>query len=130
VRLETKNETEPIIFNGDEELIKRMILNLLDNAVKYTPQHGEIRVALARQNGNAEILVSDTGIGIPESAQQQVFDRFYRVDKTRSRALGGAGLGLSIVAWIVQAHGGSINIDSAPDRGSVFTVVLPLTPHQ
>jgi len=130
VRLETKNETDPIVLNGDEELIKRMILNLLDNAVKYTPQHGEICVALARQNGNAEILVRDTGIGIPESAQEQVFDRFYRVDKTRSRALGGAGLGLSIVAWIVQAHGGSINIDSAPDRGSKFTVVLPLTPHQ
>jgi signal transduction histidine kinase len=103
-----------------------MILNLLDNAVKYTPEHGEICVALAHQNGNAEILVRDTGIGIPKSAQQQVFDRFYRVDKTRSRALGGAGLGLSIVAWIVEAHGGSIKIDSAPGRGSKFTVLLPL----
>jgi heavy metal sensor kinase len=126
VRLETRNKSEPIVLNGDEELIKRMILNLLDNAVKYTPEHGEICVALAHQNGNAEILVRDTGIGIPKSAQQQVFDRFYRVDKTRSRALGGAGLGLSIVAWIVEAHGGSIKIDSAPGRGSKFTVLLPL----
>ena len=126
IRLKTQNHIEPIVINGDEELIKRMILNLLDNAVKYTPERGEISVALVRKNGNVEIVVRDTGIGIPQSAQQQVFDRFYRVDKTRSRELGGAGLGLSIVAWIVAAHGGKIGIDSTPGVGSTFTVELPL----
>ena len=103
-----------------------MILNLLDNAVKYTPAGGEISLALTRQNGNAEIVVRDTGIGIPEADRQRIFDRFYRVDKARSRALGGAGLGLSIVRWIVEVHGGEIHIDSSPGRGSTFTVDLPL----
>jgi signal transduction histidine kinase len=96
--------------------------------VKYTPAGGEISLALARQNGNAEIVVRDTGIGIDSADQQRVFDRFYRVDKARSRALGGAGLGLSIVRWIVDVHGGEIRVDSAPGRGSTFTVELPLKP--
>jgi len=126
VRLVTEIGTNSIVINGDDELIKRMILNLLDNAVKYTPENGEISVGLTRRNGSAEIIVSDTGIGIPPSAQPHVFDRFYRVDKARSRALGGAGLGLSIVAWIVKAHGGSIAINSSPGVGSKFTVKLPV----
>jgi len=127
VRLETMNDSAPLVCNGDEELLKRMILNLLDNAVKYTPKGGEILVALARENGIARILVRDTGVGIPESDQLRVFDRFYRVDKARSRELGGAGLGLSIVRWIVEAHEGKISIDSTPGRGSEFTVELPLS---
>jgi two-component system sensor histidine kinase VicK len=126
VRLKLENDSPSIALNADEELIKRMLLNLLDNAVKYTPEGGEISLALARQNGNAEIVVRDTGIGIPENDQQRVFDRFYRVDKARSRALGGAGLGLSIVRCIVEAHGGQIQIDSATHRGTTFTVLLPL----
>src|ERR1043165_2201918 len=92
VRLKTENNSTPISLNGDKELITRMILNLLENAVKYTPAGGEISLALSRQNGNAEIVVRDTGIGIAETDRQRVFDRFYRVDKARSRALGGAGL--------------------------------------
>ncbi|HJP94687.1 MAG TPA: heavy metal sensor histidine kinase [Pyrinomonadaceae bacterium] len=126
VKLNLQNNSASLALYGDEELIKRMILNLLDNAVKYTPEGGEILVALVRQNGNAEIVVRDTGIGIPEPDQRRVFDRFYRVDKARSRALGGAGLGLSIVSWIVEAHEGQIKIESAPGRGSTFTVELPL----
>jgi heavy metal sensor kinase len=126
VRLTTESNSAAIDLNGDRELITRMILNLLDNAVKYTPAGGEISLALTRQNGNAEIVVRDTGIGIAEADRQRVFDRFYRVDKARSRALGGAGLGLSIVRWIVEVHGGDIRIDSAPGRGSTFTVDLPL----
>jgi len=129
VRLTTENNSSSIHLNGDKELITRMILNLLDNAVKYTPAGGEISLALTRQNGNAEIVVRDTGIGIPEVDRQRIFDRFYRVDKARSRALGGAGLGLSIVRWIVEVHGGEIHIDSAPGRGSTFTVDLPLKEH-
>jgi heavy metal sensor kinase len=126
VRLHLENDSPSIALNGDEELIKRMILNLLDNAVKYTPAGGEISLALARQNGNAEILVRDTGIGIAETDQPRVFDRFFRVDKARARTLGGAGLGLSIAQWIVEVHGGEISVRSAPGEGSAFTVLLPL----
>ena len=128
VRLTTESNTAPLDLYGDKELITRMILNLLDNAVKYTPAGGEISLALTRQNGNAEIVVRDTGIGIAEADSQRIFDRFYRVDKARSRALGGAGLGLSIVRWIVEAHGGDIHIDSCPGGGSTFIVDLPLKP--
>jgi two-component system, OmpR family, heavy metal sensor histidine kinase CusS len=126
VQLKLENNSASISLNGDEELIKRMILNLLDNAVKYTPEGGKISLALARRNGDAEIVVRDTGIGIDEADQQRVFDRFYRVDKARSRALGGAGLGLSIVRWIVDVHGGDISVASAPGQGSTFVVKLPL----
>jgi len=126
VRLETENDQQLMVLLGDGELIKRMILNLLDNAVKYTPRDGEINISLIRQNGNAEIVVRDTGIGIPKADQLHVFDRFYRVDKARSRSLGGAGLGLSIVSWIVEAHGGRISVESTPNQGSKFTVELPL----
>src|SRR5690349_19891525 len=128
VRLKLQNDGAVIALNGDEDLIKRMILNLLDNAVKYSPAGGEISLALARENGNAEIVVRDTGIGIPESAQPRVFDRFYRVDKARARAMGGAGLGLSIAQWIVEVHGGEISLASAPGQGSTFTILLPLNP--
>jgi heavy metal sensor kinase len=113
-------------LNGDDEMLKRMLLNLLDNAVKYTPTGGEVTVTLASQNGTALIIVSDTGIGIPAAAQPHIFDRFYRVDKARSRALGGAGLGLSIARWIVEAHDGRLSVVSTPGHGSTFTVELPL----
>lgn len=126
VRLKLENDSPSIALNADGELIKRMILNLLDNAVKYTPEGGEISLALEKHNGSAEIVVRDTGIGLSERDQLRVFDRFYRVDKARSRALGGAGLGLSIVRSIVEAHGGNITIDSTPRHGSTFTVSLPL----
>ena len=126
VRLSIEDNAPRMALTGDEDLIKRMILNLLDNAVKYTPEGGEISLRLARQNGDAEIVVRDTGIGIPAEDQLRVFDRFYRVDKARSRALGGAGLGLSIVRWIVEAHGGKIQVQSSAGNGSVFKVKLPL----
>ena len=127
VKLKLEKYLPSIALHGDQELITRLILNLLDNAVKYTPAGGEISLALARQNGNAEIVVRDTGIGIPESAQPRVFDRFYRVDKARARAMGGAGLGLSIAQWIVEVHGGKISVASTTGEGSTFTVVLPLS---
>jgi heavy metal sensor kinase len=126
VRLKMESDSSSITFNGDEELIKRMILNLLDNAVKYTPAGGDVSLALARNNGNVEIVVSDNGMGIAAADQTRVFDRFYRVDKARARALGGAGLGLAIVQWIVEVHGGKVQVVSAPGRGSTFTVQLPV----
>lgn len=114
-------------FEGDDELLKRMFLNLIDNAVKYTEPGGEVNVSVARKNGSAEILVQDSGIGIPLPDQQRIFDRFYRVDKSRARALGGAGLGLSIAKWIVEAHGGQLSVESDAGRGSCFRVKLPLS---
>jgi signal transduction histidine kinase len=103
-----------------------MVLNLLDNAVKYTPAGGEIGIELVASNGDAQIVVRDNGIGIPQTDQPHVFDRFYRVDKARSRAMGGAGLGLSIAHWIATAHGGTITVDSNTGKGSVFTIKLPI----
>lgn len=121
-------ETKQLILTGDEYLLKRMVLNLLDNAVKYTPEGGKIWVELSGRNGHAQVVVHDTGIGISEKDRPRVFDRFYRVDKARSRAQGGAGLGLSIVHWIVEAHGGTVTVESSSGKGSAFTVKLPTDP--
>lgn len=121
----TVNAPVPLTIDGDEELLQRMILNLLDNAVKYTAARGEIGIELAASKGDARIMVRDSGIGIPKEAQPRVFDRFYRVDKARSRAMGGAGLGLSIAHWIATAHGGRIMVESQAGQGSTFTVELP-----
>lgn len=126
LRLKIDGTLPAMTVNGDDEMLKRTLLNLLDNAVKYTPAGGEIMIALGSKNGDALIVVSDTGIGISAEDQSRIFDRFYRVDKARSRALGGAGLGLSIARWIVEGHGGSLSVESAPGRGSAFTVELPL----
>ena len=126
LRLNVGGALEEVNLNGDDEMLKRMLLNLLDNAVKYTAPGGEIGVKLASRNGSAQIVVTDTGIGISPEDQQRIFDRFYRVDKARSRALGGAGLGLSIARWIVEAHGGTLSVESAPGHGSAFTVEIPL----
>jgi heavy metal sensor kinase len=121
----TVNAPIDLTVDGDEELLQRMILNLLDNAVKYTPAQGEIGIELAGNNGDARIMVRDSGIGIPREDQPHVFDRFYRVDKARSRSMGGAGLGLSIAHWIATAHGGNISVESQPGKGSIFTIKLP-----
>jgi len=126
LRFNVSSSLPEVELNGDDEMFKRMLLNLLDNAVKYTPAGGEINVTLASQDGTALIIVSDTGIGIPAADQPHIFDRFYRVDKARSRALGGAGLGLSIARWIVEAHEGRLSVESEPGHGSTFTVELPL----
>ena len=126
LRLHLDGATSEVNFTGDDEMLKRMLLNLLDNAVKYTAPGGDVSVALSTQNGSARIVVTDSGIGIPSADQPRIFDRFYRVDKARSRALGGAGLGLSIAKWIVEAHGGTICVESMPNQGSEFIVELPL----
>jgi len=126
LRLEVNPSLPEVNLCGDDEMLRRMLLNLLDNAVKYTAPGGDIGVELVSQNGNARIVVRDTGIGIPAEDQPHIFDRFYRVDKARSRALGGAGLGLSIARWIVEAHGGTLSVESTPGRGSAFIVELPL----
>ena len=118
-------------FHGDEGLLRQMLLNLLDNAVKHTPAGGSIHVRLVRADGSYSISVSDTGAGVPAEAQSQIFERFYRVDKARSRAEAargvnsGAGLGLSIARWIAEAHGGRLVLQHSGEAGSTFVASLP-----
>lgn len=121
----TVDPTADISYRGDEELLRRMLLNLLDNATKYTPSGGSISVTLECESANVKIMVSDTGIGIPAESASHIFERFYRVDKARSRADGGSGLGLAIAKWVAEAHKGSIDLTSSPGHGSKFTVSLP-----
>jgi signal transduction histidine kinase len=115
---------------ADHTKLYQAFLNLVDNAVKYTPEGGLISITLHRDRDFAEVRVRDTGIGISPEHQKKIFNRFYRVDKARSRELGGAGLGLSIVQWTVDAHGGTIAVESEPGQGSTFIVRLPLVPEQ
>jgi heavy metal sensor kinase len=110
---------------GDEARLRQVFYNLLDNAIKYTPEGGTVEVRVEGRDRSAVVAVRDTGIGIPAEHLPHVFERFYRVDKARTRAEGGTGLGLSIARSIVAAHGGAIELDSAPGRGTVCTVTLP-----
>ena len=114
--------------SADEDLLLQLALNLLDNAVKYTPAGGTITVGWRRDPHHARLSIRDTGIGIPREQLPRLFDRFYRVDVARSRASGGAGLGLAISRWIAEAHDGSIAVESELGHGSVFTLTLPARP--
>jgi heavy metal sensor kinase len=115
---------------GDEPRLRQVFYNLLDNAIKYTPEGGRVEVRLKTGSGAAVVTVRDTGVGIPPEHLPHVFDRFYRVDKVRSRAQGGFGLGLSIAQSIVAAHGGRIEIASTPGQGTTCTVTLPEAPER
>lgn len=117
---------EPSLVRGDRERLGQMLWNLLQNALRYTPGGGEITVSLRRHRAVAELVVADTGIGIPPEHQLRIFERFYRVDRTRSRENGGTGLGLAIVKQVAEAHGGQVRVRSRPGEGSIFTVTLPL----
>jgi heavy metal sensor kinase len=110
---------------GDGSALRRVIDILLDNAFKYTPAPGKIMLSAEEVNGRVVVSVEDTGVGIASDDQARIFERFYRVDKARSRELGGAGLGLAIAQWIVHLHKGSITVKSETGRGSVFQVDLP-----
>lgn len=122
-------ETLPVY--ADAERIKQLLYILLENAGKYTPDGGRITLEVSMERKGKEehirLAVQDTGIGIPPEQQARIFDRFYRVDKGRSRQMGGTGLGLAIAEWIVQAHGGTIHLQSTVGVGSTFTVLLPTT---
>jgi signal transduction histidine kinase len=102
-----------------------MFTNLVDNAVKYTPPGGRVEVTGGTESDEIIISITDTGIGIPEGKLSRIFERFYRVDKARSKATGGTGLGLSIVRHVAENHGGRVTVESAPGRGTTFTVRLP-----
>jgi heavy metal sensor kinase len=110
---------------GDEDALRRVIDILLDNALKYTPTPGKVTLSAKQTTGFVTVSVEDTGIGIASQDQVKIFERFYRVDKARSRELGGAGLGLAIAQWIVHLHKGSITVNSEQGRGSVFQLHLP-----
>lgn len=113
---------------ADKERISQLLFILLDNAIKYTPAGGKVYVKIAAfesKNRGIILTIKDTGMGIPPEYQELIFERFYRVDKARSREIGGSGLGLSIAKWIVAAHEGEINVHSKVGEGSTFTVTLP-----
>jgi two-component system phosphate regulon sensor histidine kinase PhoR len=132
-RIDLSFTDESSVVEGDEERLVQVFINLLENAVKYTPAHGRISVSLSSvarsrttpQRQMIEIVVADSGIGIPEADRPRVFERFYRVDKARSRELGGTGLGLAIVKHIVEAHNGQVWVEGNVPKGSRFVVQLP-----
>jgi signal transduction histidine kinase len=116
----------PVWVTGDAMRLKQVIVNVVDNAIKYTPEGGSILVRLKAHDGQAALSVTDTGIGIPAASLPFVFDRFYRTDKARSRESGGTGLGLAIVKAICTAHHATVSIESAENRGATLRVQLPL----
>jgi two-component system OmpR family sensor kinase len=124
VELECRNAADTS-FIGDEELLRRMTLNLLDNAIRYTPAGGKVVAELEAEATGVRLRISDTGIGIHPDAAEHVFERFFRADTARSRGSGGFGLGLAIVKWIAESHRGVVVLASRPGAGSTFTVTLP-----
>jgi signal transduction histidine kinase len=122
-------ELDQVGVLGDPDRLKQLILNLVDNAIKYTPPGGRVMMSLSKENGRSELVVQDTGIGIPTEDLPYIYDRFYRVDKARTRAQGGSGLGLSIAKWIVDAHQGQIEVESVVGEGTTFRVYLPVLKH-
>jgi len=115
---------------ADADMVNQTVYNLLLNAIKYTPNDGQIIIAATTENGMIQIAVTDTGIGIARDDIEHVFDYFYRVDSSRTKASGGTGLGLALVKQMVLAHGGKIKAESKLGQGSTFTVVLPIALHQ
>ncbi len=124
-RVAVAAEAVPLVVAGDRERLREVAANLVANAIRYNREGGRVDVRLSRENGSAVLSVADTGIGIPEADRAHLFERFYRVDKARSREMGGSGLGLAIAKWIVEAHGGTIGVESREGEGTTFTVTLP-----
>ena len=115
-------------MNGDRERLEQVVINILSNAVKYTPRGGHIMLrGLRKDDSHVIIQVKDDGMGIPKEDIPRLFERFYRVDKARSRAKGGSGLGLAIAKEMVEAHNGTIYLDSKMDEGTTVTIMLPTT---
>jgi two-component system, OmpR family, phosphate regulon sensor histidine kinase PhoR len=115
-----------LVVPGDSGQLERLMINLLTNAVKFTPERGRIGVTTAADDGTAVICVRDTGIGIPARDQKELFTRFYRASNATARQIPGTGLGLTIVRTIVSRHGGDLSLESAEDEGTTVTVRLPL----
>jgi heavy metal sensor kinase len=115
------------VVNGDPEWLEQLLINLLDNAIKFTPGHGRVAASASRENGAVRLAVRDTGIGIPADAVPHLFERFYRVDPARTPHADGAGLGLALVKWIADRHGSSIAVASEPGAGTTVTVSFPIS---
>jgi signal transduction histidine kinase len=113
---------------GDRTRLQQLFTNLIDNAIKFTPSGGHVDLSLKKDGGCARVSIRDTGIGIPQEESERIFERFYRVDKSRARESGGTGLGLSICQWIARAHHGKIEVKSELGKGAEFIVSLPLLP--
>jgi len=124
-KLTIESQGQDFKIKADRDKIEQVFVNLIDNAIKYTEDDGRIRVCLVQQNGDVVVTVEDDGIGIREEHLDRVFERFYRVDKARSRKLGGTGLGLGIAKHIVLAHKGEIRIESDTSKGTKVFVTLP-----
>lgn len=121
------NDRDPPKVMGDKVRLEQVIVNLVDNALKYTNK-GTVRISTKRMDNMLQVDIADTGIGIPEKDLPRIFERFYRVDKGRSRELGGTGLGLAIVKHIIQGHNGKIWVSSKVERGATFSFLLPIKP--
>jgi heavy metal sensor kinase len=127
VSVDIRMPSEPVILAADRSRIRQLILNLVENAVKYTPRGGRVSVELGASDGQVLLTIADTGIGIAAGDLPHIFDRFWRVDQARTRTSErpGVGLGLAISKWIAEAHGGTIDVQSRPGRGTTFTVGFP-----
>lgn len=126
IKIDFKDKKGNYLISGDETKIERLLLNILRNAIKYNKKNGWIKISLEKNLKNIKIIIEDDGIGISKEDIPHIFDRFYRADKSRSRAEGGTGLGLSIAKWIAEAHKGSIKAKSTLGKGSTFTITLPI----
>jgi heavy metal sensor kinase len=118
--------TDAAVVRGDADWLKRLVLNLLDNAMKFTPRAGKVVVSVSSKGATAHLAVQDSGIGIDPQVTPHIFERFFRADPARTSGVDGAGLGLSLAKWIVDRHHGRIEVESEPGKGSTFTVYLPL----
>jgi heavy metal sensor kinase len=129
LKLDYETSVHELFFTGDEGLLERMTLNILDNAIKYTPRGGSVRVRLERNGSSCKLAIADTGHGIPAELQSRIFERFFRANQARSREVernGSAGLGLAIARWIAELHGGALVLDRSNSEGSTFVISLPL----
>jgi signal transduction histidine kinase len=118
--------TEPVWISGDEDRLAQLVGNLVQNALRYgSAKPGSVRVAVGSRDGQALLVVQDDGPGLPADALERVFDRFYRVDRGRSRTTGGTGLGLAIVRYVAEAHGGRVWVENVSTGGTRFSVALP-----
>ena len=123
--LETEVPEEPVALPGNEAGLRRLLSVIVDNAVKYTPAGGAVRLRLARDTQGASVEIRDTGVGMAPDVVPHIFERFYRADESRNRDTGGSGLGLSIAKWIADCHGAAIQVESVAGQGSVFRVLFP-----